>query len=188
MPELPLLPQKPSQPRIPAGNLAGNVADLLNGDCGKFVTSLIDAVATATKNPAHSNNVLTLFNTINGRQGGVVFEDNLRVGGRSAGGTISGEIGNSASPPVVHIQTLFLIAGPLHPAIVSATQHSYAITAIHETIHHAGRNGYYSDEQLARAAHTLPGAPGLPKDGADAFEWSGYWNTVLKSKCPPVRK
>jgi RHS repeat-associated protein len=180
--------QNPARPPIPAENLAANVTDLLNSDCGKFVTSLIDAVAAATKNPAHSNNALNLFNTINGRQGGVVFEDNLRVGGRSAAGTVSGAIGNSASPPVVHIQTSVLIAGPLTPAIISATQHSYAMTAIHETIHHAGMNGYYSDEQLARAAYRLTGAPGLPEDGADVFEWSGYWDSVLQSKCPPVRK
>jgi RHS repeat-associated protein len=180
--------QNPPRPPIPAENLAGNVADLLDGDCGKFVTSLIDAVAAASKNPAHSNNALNLFNTINGRQGGVVFKDNLRVGGRPAGGTVSGAIGNAASPPVVHIQTSFLIAGTLTPAIISATQHSYAITAIHETIHHAGRNGYYTDEQLARAAHALTGAPGLPMDGADAFEWSGYWDNVLKSICPPRRE
>ena len=82
-----------------------------------------------------------------------------------------------------------LPAGSLSPVMLNYGDYSYAMTAIHETFHLAGENGGYNDEHMARAVKDmLPGLPGLPKDGADAFEWSGYWNTVLKAKCPEKRK
>lgn len=173
---------------IPPGNLAQNVANLLTGDCGKFANSLYEKIAGMNPDqPAHSQtfNLLDVFNMVNGRQGGVVFQP-VVVGGRPAGGTVSGAIGNAQYPATIYISPIMNYS-VITPVGRNFAEYSYAMTAVHETFHLAGRNGGYGDERMARAVHALTGAPGLPKDGADVYEWSRYWNEVLRSKCPQRR-
>ncbi|MGH9904404.1 MAG: hypothetical protein ACRD8U_02340 [Pyrinomonadaceae bacterium] len=66
---------------------AGIKALLSNPACATFVTSLINATATATQNEAHSTNGVALYGMIRA----IVFEKQF-VGGREAGGTVSGSI------------------------------------------------------------------------------------------------
>ncbi len=178
----------PQNPVLPIRNLAQNVANILTGDCGEFVKTLYKTVAG--KYPSqepHSKdfNLLDVFNTINKREGAIVLKQ-VVINGRPAGGTVSGAIGHPTYPATIFISPL--PAGSLSSAMLSYGDYSYAMTAIHETFHLAGKNGGYNDEQMAQAVFKLTGAPGLPKDGADVYEWSGYWNGVLRSKCPEKRK
>jgi len=82
--------------------------------------------------------------------------------------------------------TIVLIAGtpPITPALLELVGYQYVITAIHETIHHAGKRGYYTDEQLARAANELTKKSGFPEKGADAFKFGSYWDGILQENCP----
>ena len=86
-------------------------------------------------------------------------------------------MGDTANPATIHISPItyfnMLPAAGRHFA-----EYSYAMTAIHETFHLAG----YSDYGMAQAA------PGLPKDGSDSFAFSGYWNDVLRRKCPEPKR
>ena len=145
-----VLPQNPAAQIVPPGDLANNVANLLTGKCGEFVKSLYETVAA--KYPQHEPhskdfNLLDVFNTINSRSGAIVFKE-VFVDGRPAGGTASGAIGHPTHPATIYIS-------PLTYAVITDvgrtwTQYSYAMTAIHETFHLAGKNGGYSDEQMAQ--------------------------------------
>ncbi len=188
MPRRDSTPQNPVPQTAPPGNLAQNVANLLTGDCGEFVKSLYAKVAGMNpQQQAHSQtfNLLDVFNTVNNRSGGVVFQP-VTVGGRPAGGTVSGAIGDSAHPPTIHISPITYF-NVLPDAGRRYAQYSYAMVAVHESFHLAGRGGY-SDQQMAQAVFGLTGAPGLPGKGSTAWDYSGYWNGVLKSKCPEKRR
>jgi hypothetical protein len=103
------------------------------------------------------------------------------------GGTVGGSI--SAGNATVYI-SFGTWPGGLDADKIRLDQYTYAAVALHEIIHHAGQNGYYSDEQLARAARALTGiTTNYPTEGeTNPYAWSRYWNDILKDRCPPVRK
>ena len=68
-------------------------------------------------------------------------------------------------------------------------------TTLHELLHLAGYNRYYTDEEFARAVYNNqeyhsrspypPYEPALHKELKDpgALGWGAYWNDVLMQKC-----
>jgi hypothetical protein len=165
-------------------DLGKHIGELLaNPSCSDFVSNLIGTVAeTNPQNPAHSVNAAELFKMIREGSGGYVLENRL------AGGTVGGSI--SAGNATVYI-SFGSWPGGLDADKIRLDQYTYAAVALHETIHHAGQNGYYSDERLARAALALTGIESnFPIDPttASTYAWSRYWNDILKDRCPPVRR
>ncbi|MEK6289148.1 MAG: RHS repeat-associated core domain-containing protein, partial [Acidobacteriota bacterium] len=162
-----------------------------NNECGNFVQNLINQVAKDTGKAFYSDNALDLFDTISGPGGGgyVLSEGPLQIGGRGAGGTVAGSIGNigvqGATPPTVIIspQTYFNLG-------VENLQESYVHTALHETIHLAGTQSGYSDPELARAVVKLGGLSQAEldeydriSDKEDPWATSGFWNKILSKNC-----
>ena len=112
------------------------------------------------------------------------------VGGRRAGGTIRGDIGNignsNLTPPTVVIDPV-----TAHSAFSyqQTFNYGYAFVAVHETIHLAG-HGTYSDRELAQAVYDLGGLSDDDKKrfeglaANDAFANSAFWDHFLRKHCP----
>ena len=153
---------EPQNPTVPLTNLAANVENLLTGDCGEFVNRLFETVANkyGLQHDPHSKNfnLLDVFNLINRRPGGVLFQQAYDRG-KPISGTVSGQIGHPKYPASIIISPI--VVGTLSPVMVAYTNYAYAMTAIHETFHLAGTNGGYSDQELAQAVYDLEKAPGV---------------------------
>ena len=182
-------PQEPG-PAIDVPGTRGVLERILrNNGCGTFVQNLINQVAESTNNPFHADYVPDLFDAVaNGGgfiRGGDADKHNI-------GGTVSGSItGGDAG---IHIASRFLYGGnPTEAEKAVVRNHLDAFVILHELVHHAGVNGYYSDRQLAEAIFKMTGTPGLPVRSDYASEWayikanSAYWNNILRSVCKDVK-
>lgn len=163
---------------------------MANPNCTDFVTSLINKTAELNPtNPANSSNALDLFNAIKNGKGGYVLRETT-VDGKPAGGTTSGSIRNNDA--TVYLSPAIWPVPVPNANMVSLSQEGYALAGLHETIHLAGRNGIYTDQQLAEAAFALTGiTTRYPTQGTtNPFAWSRYWDDILKHKerCGPARK
>lgn len=177
-------------------HLKNDLKELLGdskSDCAGYVKALIKQAEKNTRNnppefagpilynPAEFTNPLDRFN-----------EFKFTVGDAGGnGGTTSGTLqGGNAT---VHMQDLWN-EPDWQGQPVAAIRHTFALIALHEMIHLAGRIGEgreghgYGDFELAVATSMLPDAPpGLPvndpKDPTAAGRFSNYWNDELKKHC-----
>jgi len=149
-----------------------------NNECGNFIQNLINQVASDTNRPLYSDYFMDLFDRIAGPEGGGYVVEPVVINGRSAGGSVRGDMGNA---PTVLIS----------PVPYSGyADDSYTHTAVHETIHLAPTQGWYLDGQLANAAFKLEGA-NLSQAEKDEYaqiegdEWkaSGFWDKILWKHC-----
>jgi RHS repeat-associated protein len=185
--------QGPSTAPIP-GDLRKRLSKALDKNgCGDFVKKLIDEVAKETGRPAASNSILDLFDKIAGPGGGgyVLSPQPLVLGGRAAGGTIAGSMGNigvpGATPPTVIISPEIYF----NPIFMPNAQSGYAATALHETIHLAASQGFYDDLQLADSAFSVLkdslSQAEIDKynhiDRKDPFSASRWWDHILNQRC-----
>jgi hypothetical protein len=154
---------------------------------------LINQAAKDNDKPAYSDNILVLYDAINGAGGGGYTLSNgpLIVGGKPAGGTVDGSLGNlgnsNAPKPTV------IISPQLYgnPAFIEFAQAPYTEVALHETIHLAAGRGVYSDRQLADAAFNLLNPAGSLSEKEinkyrkinDVNSASGWWDTILQKYC-----
>lgn len=160
---------------------------LKNPTCNDFVTNLINKAAELNpNNPANSNNALELFNAIKNGTGGY-FVQPVVFDGKQYGGTIGGYIANGDAKVYISPAT-WPVATPT-ANMIRMSQQDYALAALHETIHHAGKFTY-SDRQLAEAAYNITGiSDNYPTDPekASVAAWSRYWDDILKDHCRPAR-
>jgi hypothetical protein len=181
----------------PAPDVAA-IGDILkemlnNPTCGDFVNKLYSKVAANNpRNVANSATILELFGKITGQdKGGIVRRNPLIIEGKPANGTVSGLL--ETNDATVIIGGVVLHGGSPNPtaAEISRRISLYdATVTLHELFHLAGKNYWYSDEQLAKAVFDFTGAEGLPPEGSDSFKWSAYWNNQLlnEKNCPPPKK
>jgi YD repeat-containing protein len=159
---------------------------LKNPTCNDFVTNLINKAAELNpNNPANSNNALDLFNAIKNGTGGY-FVQPVVFDGKQYGGTIGGSIANGDAKVYIS-PAIWPVAVPT-ASMIRMSQQDYALAALHETIHHAGKF-IYSDKQLAEAAFKVTGiTTNYPTPGSrDYAAWSRYWDDILKDHCRPPR-
>jgi RHS repeat-associated protein len=148
-----------------------------NNECGNFVQNLINQVANDTGRAYYSDYLLDLFDRINGPEGGGYVLEDVVIEGRSAGGTVRGDMGNK---PTVVISPL-----PYSGYVYD----SYTHTALHETLHLAAAQGWYSDKRLADAVFNLEGG-NMSQADIDEYknikdEWdaSRFWDKFLSKHC-----
>ena len=155
------------------------------GDRGKFVEDLINRLGAGTKNPFISDYVLDLFDAVASGKGGFVrggLANKYRVGA-----TISGNI--RSGDAAIHLTSHFN-----GPPVGNSVNFIDAFQTLHELVHHAGRNRYYDDQEVAQTLSEMTGIAGLPnrKDykSREAFVGanSAYFSKVLSSKCPVLSR
>jgi hypothetical protein len=128
-------------------DLRKNLEDLLNtGDCRNFVSNLLKKTGELYDNPPFSTDALKLFDSAKEFKLMKVYTTSY---GLKVGGTVSGNI--SYGTAVVHITEK--TGNPES----RRTKYIYTEAALHELLHHGGRNGYYEDAQLANAILKLGG-------------------------------
>jgi hypothetical protein len=176
-------PQNPST--IPLGDLKRNLQSLLNqGDCEKFTTAVLAEAAKQFADPGHLkhfNTVMDGYNMISA-QGNYVFEqipfDTVR------GDLFNADTNVDAGPGTVLLVPNRMIRRPT-PKDIAFFQADYAWTALHETLH-LGKRGWYSDQQLAEAAHSVAGLakPVWNGQGDKPSYFSDVLDQELKKHCP----
>lgn len=163
-----------------------------NPYCGDLVKGILREVFRLyPSQPFISDNVLDLYDLVKG-QGGFRFEQAV-VGGKPAGGTVSGYIANLPGPnnstPGQKKASVTISPVPTYGrgdhTSVNDAMISYAMTAIGELTHLAGQNGWYGDRMLAQAASNVSKKAGLP-DTEDVNQNSEYYHhKVLRKVCIP---
>jgi YD repeat-containing protein len=171
------VPQNPTM--IPLGDLASNLSALLKkGDCLEYTTKLLaEAAKRFAGNQPHINTIMEGFNKINS-QGGYVFK-------RDGYDSVRGDLFAGGSPGTVEL----LQSGGFPPSArdIARSQAVYAYKSLHETFH-LGKQGGYSDEQMATAAYSLarkeldkrPDLKGFTR----ASHFSRIFDQELKKHCP----
>ena len=188
---VPVLNKPQNTDFVPLPNLRLGIDALARqGDCGRYIQSLINKVAERTGNPFVSDYITDLFDTIT-NQAPVAFRP-ADPDRSETGGTVRGLIKDGNALIVITPQPNepgFASARNLTPYGLRNTVHGYLIAAIHESIHLAGLNRRYTDRQLAEAAHALPGSKSyLPSDAGDVSANSDAWNAELKKHCSGPKK
>jgi len=82
---------------------------------------------------------------------GIVFEKQMS-GGCDVSGTVGGSISTHNATINISPVSVSSFAGV---SVHRGAKLGYLMMGLHETIHHAGKNGYYSDAALAAAAFNL---------------------------------
>jgi RHS repeat-associated protein len=164
----------PQEPTVPLGDLRKGLQDLLKkGDCADYVQKLLNQVNKMFSGPyPHINTFWEGYDKIS--KAGKYQLNSVA----SNGGTVSGDLfANGALPGTVHINPFPTVQG------TASAQARYAYKALHETFH-LGKQGWYSDEQLARAAYAyaVKQAPNYGRD--DTLKWSGRFDDFLSEHCP----
>ena len=152
-----------------------------------FVQNLIDQVAKDTGRPFYSDYLLDLFDAIDGPGGGGYQLQKVVIDGRAAGGTVDGSMSNigNQNPPTVLISPNVYF----NPIFLEYNQTGYISTALHETIHLAPAQGWYSDRDLARATINLGGLKQTDVDQFnnispnDSWGFSAFWDRILNRHC-----
>jgi hypothetical protein len=136
-------------------------------------------------------NPLDAFDRVNGAgQGGVHIRDiYVTLNGKSmfvngtAPGTLAG--GNAT----INVSNYYVSA--LNPASIQLGVNSYAMTGLHESIHH-GSNLGFGDAQLAQAAYNLMSpdrqAGATLPNGSDVVANSRFWDKELEGNCDPLKR
>jgi len=108
------------------------------------------------------------------------------------GATVSGHIynGKKQGDATIYIGSNFELAASDPQTRADVANKLDAFQVLHELIHHAGRNSYYTDRQVAEVLSKMTGTPGLPnrKDYKSDKDFLGansaYFSQVLGQKCP----
>jgi len=150
-------------------------------ECRELITNLLDAVKSKKNPVAKSGVIMDLFEAVV-KQGGIT---RTRPPGSAGYGNPIGKIKNNNA-------AIFSAVKFKDPGLqLLADIH----TTMHELLHLAGYNRYYTDEEFARAVHnnqeyrsrspSPPDEPALRKELNDpgALGWGAYWNDVLMQKC-----
>ena len=167
--------------------LRNNVEELLgDADCAGYVKALIKQAEENTRNnpaefkaapipynPAEFTNPLDRFD-----------EFKFTIGKTGFGGTVSGSLREGDA--TVHLNDLWNV--PIwkgQPAV--EVERALALTALHEMIHLAGKNGSlgYGDWEMAVATSYLPDAPlgSVAWDPKRDGSFSKYWDKELEIHC-----
>lgn len=155
---------------VPLGDLKGNLDKILKQPgCEEYTTKLLaQAAKMFAGDLAHINTVREGFDKIRS-QGDYILK-------QTAFDTVNGDLfanGVNGTPP----GAVWLVPnrgiGSLSAQRIAEFQADYAYTAFHETFH-LGKRGWYTDEQMARAAYALAG-----KDMPET-----YWNAMKHQRLP----
>jgi YD repeat-containing protein len=189
--ELPFINRQDTRwPTVDPEAVAGALETMLaTGECGSFVEELINRLGARTNNPFISDYVPDLYKAVR-KQGGIVrggLADNNRVSATVSGHIFKGEKPDGAT---IYLNSNFEF-GSTDPQVQAAAVNALdGFNVLHELIHHAGLNGYYTDRQIAETVSQMTGVPGLPNrkdyksDTAFVGANSSYFSKVLSQKCP----
>jgi hypothetical protein len=138
--------------------------------------------------PFYSDYIPDLFDVINGPGGAgyILAPGPLELGGKPAGGTVSGSIGNN--PGVIISPISIPDWAPSDPNDGNVGD-IYTGIALHETIHLAASRGVYGDLKLADSVFKLGGLSDAEIlaynkiDRNDPFSSSEFWNSILTKHC-----
>jgi hypothetical protein len=101
------------------------------------------------------------------------------------GGTVRGDLfANGAKPGTVYLAPFKSFGTPSATTFASA-QAGYAYRALHETFH-LGRQGGYTDEQMAKAGYSLAGLQAPTYGASEILKWSGRFDDFLVQHCPRI--
>lgn len=170
---------------IPPGNIIWGVYTMhMNNDCLTFVENLINVARMITGIRPASYDPFELITMINRGRGGFIFDTSVTAGGGVANGTMAG------GDAEVVIGARALRTGRLDAKHIRQGQIQYAITALHEIIHHAGWSRPYDDRELARAASHVTGVslPKLPSNASReevSERMNRFWHSQLEKACRP---
>lgn len=169
--------------RVPQ-NTSPNVADLRNriasmlsnSDCAKFIKNLINGTA-ADKNPAGFTDALKGFDMIASQKGFAYWQPPANdIAYSTVGGSISrGNAQVLLAPPYTNFSA--------SRGFAETQAQIEAMSALHETLHHAGSNRYFDDYDYAATVARMRGLA-TPKF-ANASAASRYWNAALEAACKP---
>jgi hypothetical protein len=150
-------------------------------ECRELIQNLLDAVKSK-KNPVAKNGVIMdLFEAVV-KQGRIT---RIPPAGSAGFGNPIGKIKNNNA-------AIFSAVKFNNPSLQLLADIQ---TTLHELLHLAGYNHYYTDEEFARAVHNNqeyrsrspypPDEPALHDELKDpgALGWGAYWNDVLMQKC-----
>ncbi len=154
--------------------------------CADFIMNLMKGTAT-TNNPAEFTDALKGFNEItSSSQKGVVYGDTIIKTYGYAAGTVFGSVGTHTAQIELPTPAPFPIGLSRRGAAEYSDDQARirAQTALHETIHLAGKYGF-TDPALAFTAAMRGVARPKFDDVRDA---SVYWHAALQSACFPTRR
>jgi len=167
--------------------IRSNLAAMLNtGGCGTFIEDLLNRLASSTKNPRVPGSVLDLFDMVNAQngfvRGGLATKNKVSA-------TVKGQL--QSRDAAIHLGAgfSFMVTTPQQKA--QAVVVLDAFNVLHELVHLAGSNSYYTDRQVAVALSNM-GFAGLPvrRKGENSRAFVGrnsnYFSDVLRTKCPPL--
>jgi hypothetical protein len=161
--------------------------------CGAFIEQLLNRLST-DKNPRINGTALDLFDMVT-KQGGLVRGGLARK--HKVGATIDGHLirdnGKKKGNASIHLGDSFVLQAGPPAARVNAVNELDAAQVLHELVHLAGQKEYYDDRRVAQVLADWLKVPGLPnrKDYKSEREFIGanstYYQTILRSKCPPLK-
>jgi RHS repeat-associated protein len=174
----------PQTPTPNVDDLSKRIANFLKKPgCADFIRDLITKTAT-DKNPADSTDALELFNKIAGPgQKGVVYGDTIQKAYGYSGGTVHGTVGAGTAQIELPTPAPFPVGLSRRGAAeyVNDQGRIDAQVAFHETIHLAGKKGWYDDFALANSVAAMRGV--AAPQFSDVRAASEYWNKALANAC-----
>lgn len=163
---------------------------LSTGDCGTFISDLLDRMGKTKNNPRVKGSALDLYDMVTKQKG-------LVRGGLAtqmkASATVDGQLirpgkdGNAS----IHIGSGFAFMSNTYDEKAQAVASLDAFNVLHELVHLAGSKEYYTDRQVAVALSEM-GNAGLPvrQKGESTRSFIGrnsaYFSDILRLKCPAL--
>ena len=174
----------------PIGDLKGNLQKILDqrtksGTCEEYTTKLLAQAANMfAGNYPHIKTIMEGYKRITGPTGGKYILMQYPYD------TVKGDLfANGADPGTVWLVPNRQYGSSMSAQMIAELQADYAWTALHETFH-LGRQGGYSDEQMAAAAYALAGLT-LPTTSltgdARTFFYSDKFDAQLMKHCPKLQ-
>jgi hypothetical protein len=171
----------------PIGDLKGNLQKILSqrtaqGTCEEYTTKLLaQAATTSAGNYPRINTIMEGYERITGPKGGGYILKQYFYD------TVDGDLfANGARPGTVWLVPNRLNGSSMSARRIAEFQADYAWTALHETFH-LGKQGGYSDEQMAAAAYVLARMK-LPETKRQGLErvlfYSAVFDDEFKKHCP----
>ena len=169
-------PQKAEQVAVPIVNLKKLIQDRLGySDCAAYIAKLINKAAELSegKNDAISTDIMTLYKLVNRQaRGGFFLNQKVLWQGKPVSGTVSGNLLEGTGKVMLASKSGYRD----NPLSISRLPSDNGIAAIHEIIHLAGKNTYYGEELLSKAAQALE---------PDRISEGTWWEWGLRNHCLP---
>ncbi|MGH9842125.1 MAG: RHS repeat domain-containing protein, partial [Blastocatellia bacterium] len=142
----------------PPEDFAPSLTKLLEGDCGKLVSEMINKVGSDTGQKAYSSNILDVYKAVM-KQGKIELVPNLKLEGSPVGGYASGGIDQGNAKITLRARQYLANGTWSSPqsfqSMLNSQMQLYTQDVLHELTHLSAGNYTYSDYQLVTALYNL---------------------------------